>query len=769
MAIKRFSGLGDIVKSVNDDIRRAVATVTSKLSTFDRPATHAVPAAFDKVTPNRPKLGKLIIKQAKQPPQILSKTSQPAPYETLFHELELEAVPFYNFWTEDEKISEGAPRGDRKMADIPRFIKLSWNEAPDLPALSGFIPSDKSSRTIKPVKFGLQNQQGHSSTLKGISFAPDHLQPKNFAMVASSLANGFMSPGVLHSLVELPPSDKVPMRAQATTVDEDMFLTSPATRGLSIHEIRASIDQVSSGLLGAGRVSAAAVDQRADSQRGTFFDGKFFVSSATRLGERSSDVEVRDVNSSPALSFKAKTANSAQTADTDHMVALARQVSTPEALTDQGRSTMTKVAFVRPSVGAVVTEQKVQRLRRPEHAENVVSLARFLPNLEVFIRSGMADMARRDDIPSFASPANVPPLEYVGYIIEKYRRTGGGSFELVKEILVGDRSTKEFYDCEIKYGEMYRYRIRTVLRWTRPNDVGQSGRARFTVSQNGSQTAAVLSQKSSYIGGEWNKGWLYATCVDNIPPPPPDELTVRAESARRRVVITFRMPDDSQLDIKTLRLLRKLQDVSGRDLTDWEQLGRDFGPRNVLYYDEDVELDADGVPDPSVRYVYSALTVSKHAEVSHLSEQLGVRLNPDYKLRGEFGVDFISCAGVRREYVGAFSTSPMRRDKSEVHAVPPRYTTSDEDPRAVIVVSGREAMGTVSMDGARYVLRIESLDTGERHDVPVTLTYNNQKERVDIRSSTIAVKRKQKPPAIIKKLKMTAALPLAKAVFKVRR
>lgn len=768
MSIKRFTGIGDIDLSTfefsPDPVLGNLNTPSAAerlVPGFDSEATHADPGKVLRPTPasTAPQMVHPGRRFPKPSPQILSNVSAPAPYETIFHDLDFDAIPFYNFWTEDEDVSRGEPLGDRKLEDVPRFIKLVWKTAPDLPVLMGFSAKSKLGKTIRTVKFGLETRVGTAATVKGISFTTKHLDPKHFDLVVRSLANGHVSPGVLHTLVELPKGGFV--RPKNTIFDEDVFLTHPDTKGLSVHEIRTNVDQVSNGTLGTVRPSST-------DGAGSLL-GSFSVSNITRVGENSPTVEIRDLSSSPSLSLVAKTASPLRPAPDDGLTSIVRSISVPTSPVADGDSLTTKVSFVDPAVGGLVSEDKVQGLSRPEHAENIFSLSAFLPNLEILSKSGIHDRPRKADIPSFASPLGVPPLEYVGYVVEKYRRLDTGAFELVKEILVPSRETSLFYDCEIKYGEMYRYRIRAILRWTRPADVEQDGKSKFIVSQHGSQTSALLPLKSSYFGGEWNRGWRYATCVDNVPPAPPDELYVRPDSARRRIVVTFKLPDDSQRDIQTLRLYRKTQDLNGHDLTDWQQVGKDFGARNVLYYDEDVALDSAGFPDPSVRYVYAGATISKHAEVSFLSEQLGVRLNPDYKIRGEYEVDFVSCAGVRLEYVGAFSVNPVRRDRSELLAPVPSYSEDDSEPRALLGLSGRTAAGTVSLIDSQYVIRVESLDTGETRDTLINITYNNQKERVDRQVAGALVQKKSRPRPLFKRRVMTASVARPSGKFTVRR
>ncbi len=763
MPIKRFIGLGEIGQVADQGQVRsllgrtsspAVATGAAKVADAARPPREAGvqgPIGPRKVgttadSPNqRPVVG-----PASTQTRHLSQKSILAPYDTLFDSFRFEAIPFYNFWTSDESTAIGDSRGDRKLNEVPRFIKLVWDIAIDLPTFTGFNSRDKSKNHYIPVKFGSEAKKGRSATLKGLQFSPLHLQPAGFSLVCRSLANGFLGPGIINTVLELPFDAVKSLRTNMLSsrlhdIDEDAFLTHPSTRGISVHDVRANIHQVTDGILGGSRLSVMRMTKGEESERSSFFDGKFSVSDSAREGDNRGFIHVRDLSSSPSISFTTRTAVSQQSSTPDQVVEMAKGVASPEVFTESRESVFTKASFIRPSISGLVSEDRVKSARRPEHAENIMSIARFLPNLEVLAQSGLQERQRRQDIPSFSSPPGLPALEYVGYIIEKYRKNAGGTFELMEQIEIPSRVVTEYYDTRVRYGELYRYRIRCVIRWTREAEVESTGRSKNFFGFKGSQTQAILSDKSSYFGSEWGKGWTYASVIDTVPPPPPDELTVRPNSSKGRVEISIRLPDDSQKDIRTLRLLRKIRDVQNRDLSDWEQVGRDFGAMNVLYYDDDIQLDADGVPDQNFKYVYTGITISKHDEISFLSEQLSARLNPDYRLWGEFPVEFVSCAGVRQEHVGSFAVHPVKRVREEVVVQVPRFGDDETEPKVAIGLEGRESKGNSALEDAKYVVRIESLDTGEKKEYDLRVTFENQKELVRRRESDVAISAKRVP------------------------
>jgi hypothetical protein len=189
-------------------------------------------------------------------PQVYSADSGPAPFETLFHDFNVEAFPFYNFWTPDELTNDRDERGDRKIEDLPRFIKVCWNPAPDLPdPQERARPKQVDKRAIRDVMFSREIERPKVVMSRGLGFSPDHLQPANFGKNKGIIANGHLAPGVLETIVDMPLHNTgiethrtYAGRNGLDHFDEDAFLTNPAYSGISIHELQAQVSQITNGI-----------------------------------------------------------------------------------------------------------------------------------------------------------------------------------------------------------------------------------------------------------------------------------------------------------------------------------------------------------------------------------------------------------------------------------------------------------------------------------------------------------------------------------------
>jgi len=668
------------------------------------------------------------------PPELVSQESGPAVFETLFHEFDIEVFPTYNFWVPDELTNDTQSVGDRKLEDLPRYNRVVWNPTPNLAKQYAVVPSTNKRTSGNPIQFGTEIKRPVAVTTKGIKFTPNHLN--DFQLIKQSLANGHISPGTVHAVVDMPHNnagvtDPVIHTEPYHYLDEDAFLQHPDFAGMSIEEMRANIHSLTNGVLYAGRVNNEAISADKTEDKTNLFSGKFAIEKPPVQGGH---MFIQGVQADgPPLGFRARTCISGEQTSVplDPILEHVQKIQAPDIQIPDEPSTQIRAKFVMPSLGGLLQAEKVKAMQTPEHAENATALAQFLPNLEVMNAAGLQNHPRQIEIPSFASPPGLSHIEYVGYVLEKYERNVNGTFVLKETIDLPSPDYNTYIDSKIKYSQVYRYRIRAFLRWTRPSFIGVMGPEPNIFSNDASQTKKIAPYRSSYFHGEWSKKWAYGMVIDTVPPSPPDELTVRPDSANKRVVVSFKLPLNQQKDIYYMRLFRKLQDQDGADLTPWMEVGSHWGPENVLYYDYDVDF----FQKNHTRYAYAAQTYTRHNEYSPLSDQLATRLNQDYMTYGEYGVDFVSQAGVKLELHGAFATYPFRRFMTEL-VVP-------NDSK--FTFSGRTANGNIALDGNQYFVRLESLDTGEQFTYPVQIVYNNQKTRVERRNVAVVVPSTKRP------------------------
>ncbi|MHA2043958.1 MAG: hypothetical protein ACW99G_04150, partial [Candidatus Thorarchaeota archaeon] len=668
------------------------------------------------------------------PPQVrvaTSKESSPAPFNTLFTKFKLRVQPFYNYYVEDEEDNETVERGNRQLRDLPRYVKLNWQQAPvtdKMPERKKRPPSNKrhKSSTLRVT------ENIRADIKRGIRF--DRQSANKFAIVRKASINGFICPAVISSIVELPPS-KAGFKTlnKSLKIDEIKYLKACCTDGISIHDIQANVN-ADNGILRAARIFANSKSKQLEGLKDDLFDGKFSISKAPDSNRNPSTafsnvggITIQGVvPDSTVMRMDLCTSNAGSQGsgktDSDQLDSIMQEtIRTSKDVIPE--SQFTEVAFVDPAITGLVSVSKVDLLDSPEHAENTVSLSQFMPNLCI-LSDTETDIPRKKEVPSFPATGEELGTEYVGYIIEKYRQGVDGVFTKMEEIEISDVNCTEYVDTRVLYGGVYRYRIKGLLRWTREGNVSHDGfeEGNFFGSDL-TQTGKLAAYKSSYFTTEYGRKWQYAAVLDTKFPDPPDEFRVRPESHRKRVVITWKAPNNSQRDIYYYKLFRKLKNENGVDISEWEVIDVLLGSGNGIYYDNDVE----SFQDSNVKYVYAAQSITRHDEFSLLSCQIATRINDRYKFEGEFPLENISIKGVSLNAVGAFETCPIRKTYKDI-----RFKNK-------FVVDSRQGIHDEPMTGNTYCVRITSLDTAQVKDVVVELVYRDEPPKVSVRDRAIQV------------------------------
>ena len=714
------------------------------------------------------------------PAKVVSQQSGMAPFETLYYNLNLEAIPSYNFWEKDEETTT-RDRGNLSAEELPRYIKLVWDEAPDVkdPAefqkrrMLGYMP-DARDQFIELSPFGFGAHAVVGTLLEGIPFTPAHLQPSNFEQNARQISNGYVFTGIVESVISVK-SDTVviPPKPSPNIIDEDNWLLDHnRSWGIPYNEINSALWRRKSSVFGFQQLVKPSITLpvNRNTQR-SLFNGQFGLNPGTR--SRVLDISCENA-SSPSISSVSNTAAPGYLPYYEQK-RLLDQFEIPELDTTpeyEAAVQQVKAKFIHTNFEGVMQPERINTITTSEQAESVIAMAPVAANLAVYAAAGVQHYGRQINIPSFNAPAILKPIEYMGYVIEKYEQKDG-SYSLVDTFYIPGREYDNYIDAKVKYGVSYRYRIRSVVRWCRPHGVGILGSDPTRLVNMNAELATLTPNDVSYFGSEWGKKWAYATLIDRMPPAPPDEFTVRSVSYPQttldgnvippHIEVTMKLPYNPQMDINKMILYRKLQDQDGIDLTGWVQIQEfnaanrqgtrhifvtkfdhdqddvtgtkfnisetekvetfaEFAPINSRFSDFDVKYYGQG---SSYRYVYAGQCVTRHGEESLLSDQLGARLNFEWKKHGEYRLDFISCAGVNKDFdTGIFGTYPERRLRSEVIS---RFDNKTQTP-AVIGLRGQERTAQKMLSNANYVMRVESLDNGQSFDVPVTIVVTTLPE-----------------------------------------
>lgn len=133
----------------------------------------------------------------------------------------------------------------------------------------------------------------------------------------------------------------------------------------------------------------------------------------------------------------------------------------------------------------------------------------------------------------------------MGYIVDKYEIDASGTATFVEKLFVNSGQATKIVDTKIKYGATYTYRIRSLFKvitsaalLSDPNEAEEDyGFVSFLIASEGE--IATIS------------------CVENIPPPAPQNINVRLDYKNRIPYVSWQFPFNKQRDIKRFQIFRR--------------------------------------------------------------------------------------------------------------------------------------------------------------------------------------------------------------------
>lgn len=484
---------------------------------------------------------------------------------------------------------------------------------------------------------------------------------KNFTRIKTMLGNGELSPGTIGAVVTKASSNE----DENLIVDEQEYLTSESN--IDLQDLQARNFIRNEGAL-----------QNSKSNNVKFFNNKMHVKLSENMTIQSS------IGKDNSIKLK--------------------------------ENNKMNVFFNDPAITGLVNAARVRKITSPEQANNILAISPYMQNLMAM--SHIDDfIPKKKDLPGIPAVEEDVGVEYEGYVIEKYKQNIDGTFKLIEEIDINDPKIGEYIDVKVAYGTIYKYRMKSIVRWTRESKVNHNGTIfEKMLNERFSKTSAMATHQSSFFASEWSKQWENAIVLDMIPPVWPDEFTVMPQSFKKRVALSWKLPLNDQQDIQYYIIYRKIISTSGEGFGGWEKLNAVFGDVNALYYDYDVDFSQKN----NLEYVYAVQTVSKHGEYSKLSEQLAVKLNADAGSIGEYPIRFVSQAGVDIDDIGIFSKLPIKDNKNQIFA------------KDKILLMLRENITKKPFLNKTYCIRIESTATAEKKDIYLNVTYDNVIPKLEV-------------------------------------
>lgn len=258
----------------------------------------------------------------------------------------------------------------------------------------------------------------------------------------------------------------------------------------------------------------------------------------------------------------------------------------------------------------------------------------------------------------------------IGYVIEKYL-IENDSFIKENTFFINNPNTLSTIDVNIRYGATYVYAIRAFLQ------------LEIAVKP---QNSASYHKSIFYLVG--NPALTRVTCEENVPPPPPTELSFVWDYRKKELYVNWQMPFNSQRDITQFQILRRgsihepfelleqqcfdfsiVKNTTG-EIIDGNNL--DMSKENSSYVtyqsyptftfkDKDFLIDAENLK--SSKYIYTIASIDAHGLISNYGTQIEVTF--DF-FKNELVKKVVCDPGSPRPYPNLYLRTDLFKDVIEV-------------------------------------------------------------------------------------------------------
>lgn len=339
---------------------------------------------------------------------------------------------------------------------------------------------------------------------------------------------------------------------------------------------------------------------------------------------------------------------------------------------------------------------------------------------------------------SVVNPSDV--FSIAGFLIEKTEIFSDGSTKKYKPIIINNGAATSYIDYRVRYGSIYVYQIKTIVK-VRYIAVSQS-----SVGAPKLVTSLIASKPIS----------ARVQTFENIPPPPPAEIkfiwnydkanpilfsnaigqTAAQSDKLGMLMITWSFPVNSQLDIKKFQLFRRkstdepfelikmfdfndslvkfldLEESIDPSLIENSTKSRGEGkaPLSIpvlSYYDEDFTKSSE--------YIYALASLDAHGLTSNYSEQVKVKFDI---FANKLVTNIVSIAGAPKQYPNLYLSQDLfvdtiktsKKNKLNVYLTPDCYAIIDNNSADINILNATKKGNFFT--GAKYVINIINIDAG---------------------------------------------------------
>lgn len=289
------------------------------------------------------------------------------------------------------------------------------------------------------------------------------------------------------------------------------------------------------------------------------------------------------------------------------------------------------------------------------------------------------------------------PSDYVGYVIQKERYNESSQiYEPVDLFVKIGRTVNELIDWKIAYGEVYRYKIRSIFKFV--------NKAELSMYKDSDELFSINNNSERFDGGAkiWETYYydskfsppVEVETIETVRPNAPENLKIFPNSIKREILLTWNQKNSNK-DVIGYNIYRKTQNDTFRKIN-----FKLLPPRDNFYVDSSIDFD--------VSYIYAVESFDIHNNYSLLSEQREGKIihqNPEVD-RNEFPVKLVNFPGAN-----LFERDSKKSERMD------NFRFFDEN----FTISANPLFSAGGEEEA-FVLKIKSLDIAEEKEIKLKFT-----------------------------------------------
>lgn len=234
--------------------------------------------------------------------------------------------------------------------------------------------------------------------------------------------------------------------------------------------------------------------------------------------------------------------------------------------------------------------------------------------IEKFITNGNS-LIKNKNVPDAMAGAN-EISRYVGYVIikERLRDLQSENFEKIETIIIPDITKTRYVDTKIAYGEVYRYKIRTIYKFINKKKLPMFDDPDIVLNEdqikNNFLNTTTL-HNAFYFDSKFSND-VEVPAVEEVRPDAPFNFVAIPNSKDKTIFLTWNQKQQ-QKDIVGYNVYKK--EISGS----FERVNQNIiPPRNNFYLDKDVDYGKE--------YIYAIQSFDLHDNPSKLTFQIKTSL-----------------------------------------------------------------------------------------------------------------------------------------------